>query len=518
MRDLGEMGESTFSLWCAQAGLASNGSKIDKHGWDFFVEFPSEPSIDVEILHQPAIECKVQVKATDKTKRKLAIKLSNLRRLITASMPAFFVFIEFDGGDSAAKAFLVHVNKDLITKTLERIHQLGSEGEIDLHKRSMTIQYGPENEIGSMTGSALKAAIEGHVPRGMMNYVSEKNEHLRTTGFEDGFAQMRITTSGEENLIDLIDVSIGLKKSVQIATFESAFTRFGIKTSDPSSVHSDARLEMPDLKPSDIGKIIFKEDPLLPGLAFPCRYYYSPLNKVVPKKFVKIRIEADCFDLVINPFTGAATYSFNAGAGVRLQVKELRNVIRLMYMLSSSAKSISLSMMTSTFKNVGFWINAADVPFAYTKLLDALDTAVKICDYFEMSEPVLVSLEEVMRDAPKINSLILVISGNPRTVRCDFSIQGEDWDPSKETACVAVSSIRIGRRIFGIIFVIIGKVTEIGENRYSLAGTLTKVERKFVSLEDGELNRDDVISAVEEIEKIYEAGYQVITTVDKSAA
>lgn len=40
MRDLGLMGESTFSLWCAEVGLIPNGSQIDKTGWDFFVEFP----------------------------------------------------------------------------------------------------------------------------------------------------------------------------------------------------------------------------------------------------------------------------------------------------------------------------------------------------------------------------------------------------------------------------------------------------------------------------------------------
>lgn len=110
MRDLGQMGESTFSLWCGQAGLIANGSQVDRTGWDFFVEFPFTGSTDPIRLHDPAIECKIQVKATDKTDRKLPIKLSNLRRLITAPMPAFFVFIEFDGRNVAQRAFLVHVD------------------------------------------------------------------------------------------------------------------------------------------------------------------------------------------------------------------------------------------------------------------------------------------------------------------------------------------------------------------------------------------------------------------------
>lgn len=40
MRDLGLMGESTFSLWCAEAGLIPNGSKIDNQGGIFLSSFP----------------------------------------------------------------------------------------------------------------------------------------------------------------------------------------------------------------------------------------------------------------------------------------------------------------------------------------------------------------------------------------------------------------------------------------------------------------------------------------------
>jgi len=76
MRDLGLMGESVFSLWCGDAGIIPNGSQIDKTGWDFFVEFPFKNENDPDKVHNAALECKVQVKATDKTERKLSITLS----------------------------------------------------------------------------------------------------------------------------------------------------------------------------------------------------------------------------------------------------------------------------------------------------------------------------------------------------------------------------------------------------------------------------------------------------------
>lgn len=45
MRDLGQLGESTFAMWCAQVGLIANGSAIDKTGWDYYVEFPISSNI-----------------------------------------------------------------------------------------------------------------------------------------------------------------------------------------------------------------------------------------------------------------------------------------------------------------------------------------------------------------------------------------------------------------------------------------------------------------------------------------
>jgi tRNA(Ser,Leu) C12 N-acetylase TAN1 len=38
MRDLGRLGESVFSQWCASAGLTANGANVDETDWDFVVD------------------------------------------------------------------------------------------------------------------------------------------------------------------------------------------------------------------------------------------------------------------------------------------------------------------------------------------------------------------------------------------------------------------------------------------------------------------------------------------------
>ncbi len=213
MRDLGLMGESTFSLWCADAGLIPNGSQIDKTGWDFFVEFPFSSTNESLEIHKPAMECKVQVKATDKNERKLQITLSNLRRLITAQMPAFFVFIEFDQLSTAQRAFIVHVDNDLISKVLNKLHSIDqSDKENKFNNRRMTIHYDDSHIMSETNGACLKEILQGHIGDDLSNYVAKKKSFLETTGFEDGFLQLTFTTEGEEDLKRLIDVSIGIEK------------------------------------------------------------------------------------------------------------------------------------------------------------------------------------------------------------------------------------------------------------------------------------------------------------------
>lgn len=517
MKDLGQMGESTFNLWCAQAGLTANGSRVDRTGWDFFVEFPFSVSADPTQIHAPALECKVQVKATSKTDRKLSIKLSNLRRLITAPMPAFFVFIEFDHKDVAQRAFLVHVDESIISKTLERIHELENVSRcFDHHKRSLTIHYGPENEIPTLTGEFLKRKLEEYVPSGMSAYVANKSKHLESTGFENGFAQITFSTDGKTNLTDLIDVSIGLKKSVQISRLEGFHIRFGVKSKHPIIDKEDGMLEMPDLKPTAIGTIRFREDRLSPGLVFPCRFYSSPLNSSIPNEFIKFRIEADFFDMSINPFTGAANYRMNAGAGVRLPVKQLRDAIRLVQTITASAKEILVDLSLAGMETMNFALGAKDQPFEHGKVLEALNAAQKIVDFFEVSESVDVSLEDIASHADSITQFQSLIDANLHVFQCDFSVQEVGYDPTKPTACISMTSAKIGRRVFGLIFVISGYVHTVDNERYSLLASNAKIEQKVISDDQGVILSEDLIQAFDVIEKIYSDDFEVITMFDKT--
>ena len=518
MRDLGLMGECIFSLWCADVGLIPNGSQIDKTGWDFFVEFPFNSDLSPLQIHKPAFECKVQVKATDKNDRKLSITLSNLRRLITAQMPAFFVFIEFDKKDTAQRTYVVHVGNDLISKVLKRLHEIElSDKDNNFNKRTMTIHYDHSNLLERSNGSSLKSRFLHYIGSDVSEYIANKKSHLESTGYEKGFAQITFTTEGEEDLKTLIDVSLGVEEEVDIAKFKGVDTRFGILSKNPLFDSVGGKLAMPNLKPTAEGKIRFKEDRLAAGLSFECKFYISPFNEIIPNELKKMRIEGEFFDLVFNPFTGAASCSFSLGEGVRLEVKKFRSAVKLLNLLSKSEKKVVAELLFDSSPKLEFIVGCNDQEFDFSKEQKVLDSAVKIMANFDIDDLVDISFDEITRYGTQICQVEDVLSSSPELFKVEFGVDGDGYDSSKKTACIFLVTIPIGSHIFGVILVITGNVEEFEVDRYRLISKDVILEQRIVSEKDESISNEDLVAAIESIEERYDNEFSVVTMFDKSA-
>ncbi|MBF7052934.1 DUF4365 domain-containing protein [Halomonas sp. KAO] len=516
MRDLGLMGESTFSLWCADVGLIPNGSQVDKTGWDFFVEFPFDSGLTPHELHKSPFECKIQVKATDKKDRKLQISLLNLRRLITAQMPAFFVFIEFDGKEVAQRAFVLHVDNELISKVLKRLHEIEqSEKDNNFNKRKMTIHYDESNLLSQLNGDGLKDRLLHHIGDDVSEYIANKKSHLESTGYEDGFAQITFTTEGEDNLKSLIDVSLGIAEEVEVAKFKGVDTRFGILSKNPSLSSDGGKLAMPNLGPTAEGKIRFREDRLSSGLVFECKFYNSPFNVMVPDELKKMRVEGEFFDLKFTPYTGEANYSFSFGEGIRLEVKKFRDAIRLLNLLSTSGKKVIAELIVEGLSKLEFSVGCNEQEFEFSKELKSLDSAVKIIADFDFTDFVDISFDEVSRYGTQISQMEGILSSPSNLFKVEFGIDGDGYDPSKETACLFLVTTPIGSHVFGVIIVLTGDVEEIENERFRLLTKNVAVEKRIVSEKDESIPNEDLVSAIETVEKRYDENYSVVTMFDK---
>jgi len=347
-------------------------------------------------------------------------------------------------------------------------------------------------------------------------YISNKKRHLESTGYENGFAQITFTTEGEENLKTLIDMSIGIETEVELSKVRGVDTRFGILSRMPSlDADRGAKLSMPNLTPKAEGKIRFRKDKLSSGFPFDVKVYISPFNDMVPDELKKMRIEGEFFDLKLYPYTGAATYSFSFGEGIRLELRKFRDAIQLLNLLSSSGNKVAAELVTDELPKLEFSVGCKDQEFDFSDQLKALNSAARLLSEFDITELVDISFDEVTKYQTQICQLEGIFTSSPGLFRIEFGVEGGDYDSQKETICIFLITSPVGSHILGVILSVIGSVESIDSGRFRLIPKDIVVEQKIVSEKDGIISNEDLIAAIESIEHKYNSEYSVVTFFDK---
>lgn len=519
MRDLGSMGESTFSLWCADVGLIPNGSRIDKTGWDFLVEFPFDDDFSQLNVHKPAFVCKIQIKATDKQDRKLSIKLSNLRRLATDLIPTFFVFIEFDSQKVAQKAFVVHVDEAIACKILKRLCEAQkANGEDSLNKKSMQISYGDDHRMKDLDGNCLKEVLLSHIGDNMAQYIANKKNYLECAGFDSESFKITFMTEGVENLKKLVDVSIGIEKEVEISRFTRTGGRFGIADETYSVDSEGGKLQMPEVKPSTMGTIRFKEDMLSSGLSFESNLYSSPFNIWIPNELVKIRFEGDFFSIVCTPWTRAVNFSFEFGSELRLSIKGFRDAVKLIGWLNSPEKNIFVELdfdISPTPLKLNLEVSKESQEIDVSSELSALECALRIANEFEVADYANMSIHEILMCKEDMYILERITSSQLQNFfQVEFNVEEDDFNPTNgnNSACILSYIKSFGNHLLGVLFLVVGEIKLISNNRYRLSSTNSVVEKKIVIKKDGSNYTPYLLEVIEGIKKKYSSQYKIIVT------
>ena|GEM_PF-601300 len=507
--DLGVLGEDTFKKWCSSVGLVANRSHEDKTGWDFYVEFPCKKTEGAPIDMQPTpLECKIQVKATKNRYKKIAIKISNLNRLIRTQMPVFICIIEYDEKDQEQSAYLVHIWKDIIGRTLKRMRELDVNGTgNELNKKTITIGYGNNEKLKVINGESIRKAIEICVPNGIEKYLEKKNEFLSNLGFENGAKQFTFTVSGKENFEALLDMALGINKKVILDKFVAYDKRFGILSNTPSFDEGDGELYFPDIKPYAMVKVKFKEQKLSPGVSFESKLYTSPLNRVVPKEFARLRIEGVFFNIVWTPFKNEFKINFSLGFEKRLTLKELREILYVLNIFKNSPNGVIMEfvMENHPFRfNINQDVNKM-IDFSYlSSLYNISDMSLNICQKLRVPEnDISVSINDLYRHSESIKKYFQIIFGNEKIIKLIFSIDKGDYNGESKIVYLKFFKTNIGNKVVGCVIGFIGMPTFINESeyQYELIPERLTIGPTLVA-EEGEIIDNDEVNGI--IEKFSE--------------
>ncbi|MDK1389647.1 hypothetical protein QN224_30205 [Sinorhizobium sp. 8-89] len=179
-RDVGTMGENQFLSWCQPEGFRAQKSAVDRLGWDFLLEREPVRASDRPLDGQNDLaKFLVQVKSTDRAGEAPRIKLSALKHLVDADLPAAIVVLEFGGGSRLpTRSLIVPVDEVIIHRTLRRVRREESRGNRKLHKITVPVPLDRAIELGN-AGEGLSDALNVMIAGSLFDL--HRNKDPRTT-------------------------------------------------------------------------------------------------------------------------------------------------------------------------------------------------------------------------------------------------------------------------------------------------------------------------------------------------
>ncbi|WP_157957529.1 hypothetical protein [Salinicola halophyticus] len=496
MKDLGNLGESVLQTMCFQVGLTANVSKVDANGWDAFVEFPLDVNAEKTFVHDSQAECKVQVKATSKNKRGWDVSLSNLRKMATYPGLAFYLFLKIDDDAKVEKAYLVHLDRDLIWKVLQRVDREKVQGNgAKLNKKTMTIKYGKSEQLSEVHGKYFKLAVEQIVGGDFSRYVRTKTEYLEKAGYEQGAYELNFETSSPEGLITFHEMSLGVDKELEVSKAEAFEKRFGLKR--PGSVFGGAGvIRLDNVKPKAKGTIFFKEARHAPGLKFDIELYASPLSEMLPNEKKCFRVNSELFELLVYPFTSKISYKFKLDYRSRHKLKDLKGVLELVKFFYSQKGQGYCKVVVSGNNDIDFTIHREGGGFEHADDLRGVESLVSIERCYHLEECLSISLEELNARESNIKHFENMLFRDSLEVKMELDEEVK-WGADEITGIAFFQGVIISNYLLGVCIVMDASGEKVINGR-TVYGRMPVTILDKVCCDPADIAEDEIMKLLED--------------------
>ncbi len=523
-RKLGALGEKEFERLCIAGGLTINKSFMDETGWDFLLEFPwrSRDNCSQDLLLAP-LECKVQVKSTDKRRKREQVALSNLQRLVKTPIPVFFCFLEFDGKNEVQAIYMVHVDESIIKKTLKKIRKLESEGFGNkLNRRKLDITYGDSDRLSELTGESIKNAIEKKIPDGMEKYVKDKNNISETVGFENGRYQIEFTIVDHDPIRKILDASLGIREKINVYKTTGYDIRFGIPGKNKKSSYGE---ELSIHVITRKAKIKFKAHTFSPGIEFEAKLYVPPINEFIPRERAEARLKSSFFDFTIN--INEVKCTVTSCPGEKFPLRELDAFIELLSLIKNSRNSILVELeIENLHSSPIFCFNPKETNpdllivedlnghvFDWESISETSKKIERLCRRINLKEELIhIQVKDLLgiQHSGDFQIIYEAFCGRAESVALCFSDQFIEFPSGAQVATIVFARTHIGDHFFCCCLGVIGSLSWSNAQQI-LTGEKILIGKQFMGTHDMNLKKESIESSLKELrEELVDRGSFII--------
>lgn len=453
---IGTLGEQVFSTWCSSAQLGNNRSlEEDRTGWDHQIEFPYIKTDLPRDKQLSPIQCRVQVKSTQRKDRSWSIKASVLKRLIDYSYPAFILFLEFskDAEPVVENAFLVHIDKSIIEKTLKKIRRNDTlKSPKELYDVKVSISYSKKHMLSEKSGFAFRDAVLNYVSGGnITKYQEEKIHLLDTVGYDELGYKFKFDASPIELDQHITACAIGISESLNVKNIVLFDNRFNLKNGTVEVNRSEEAKITISPNVLDTCQLRFKESDYSPSINFDGDFISATQ---VFAKTNKLLFRAALFSIELGEFDtkGAFDAKLHLTIDKSVELDEVVKMFKLFHTDNVNKELICEVELNKEKRTIKFQVQLNyDLPDAR----DVVDAINVLKDSYDIDGKTLTSVDEVYVEKDRLNALANVIQNKVNGFR--FNLKNEDNEAPDEIRTPFSLVVKIGSKAIGAISLLHGR-------------------------------------------------------------
>ena len=226
------------------------------------------------------------------------MRLSSAERLAREVKPTF-IYVFKAHGSEFGESLLLHVMDEILAKILRRLRQEHAAGNAStINQRYITLSASRHGMPLPPTGDALRAAVEHACGTSLQDYITRKSVQVRQLGFEPRPYKGKLRFIGVQDLDELADTFLGIRREVEIDMLDVFETRFGIPLPLHELTGQNFRISI-DPEPIDRCTIITRHD----MFAFPTIFeadVFVPLVPDWPRDAFKALLKSQMFWIIIS--------------------------------------------------------------------------------------------------------------------------------------------------------------------------------------------------------------------------
>lgn len=471
--DTGNLGESILSKWCHQVDLIPNKVTIDKDGWDFLVALPPAYNKDIKSLDKDDSHDRVliQVKTTSKEKGNRNIKLSNLKKLVDAPIPAFYLLIQVDEDGEPKKAHIFHVWEELIAKVQKKIRTIPKDKWGQLNNYKLALPWKIAQGLTPLQGSELKQIIQNNLTNTKKNYSEQKYSLREKVGYKEETGQIHFQSKLPDKYKDdieafMVDLYLGEVDKVEVFDWEVTDKRFGDEI--VIEKQEGGYFSLTNIESEGPATIKFLTDDHGSSVEINTEYFIPRgIGQLVKdEKKWKILYKAPFIKFFIYPEGERIDFLFDIpDFSKETQLSEIIDITNLMLFLSGLKDKERVNFeITNQGKplfggNLNFKQYKKELSIKYFRSIKSVNT---LLNYLNLKNDIIVKPTELKAQVEVLNFFHELLAPKPLYMKLEFWVKA-DLKNYTNTICLVPFTVSVGNYVIPIEVKVQGDPEKTGD-------------------------------------------------------